>query len=123
MRIKAGTHQPFQPKIKPTADRGSSVSPKIWCIDPGKAGLGSQDFNGTFVAYCKTRAGDLPDVNIEDTEAYCAQSNCLWPECNFSDQCYVYTPDCDEDCYLGNKTIQETFYFKYGKLSTGLVPV
>ena len=90
-------------------------------LNADKDGLGNQDFNGTFVAYCKTRASDLPDV--EDIDLYCRQNSCEWPDCNYSDQCYTYTPECDEDCYLGNRTIEETFYFKYGKFDIGLVLV
>ena len=81
-------------------------------LNADKGGLGDQDFNGTFVAYCKNRASDLPDV--EDAEVYCRQNNCEWPDCNYETECYVYTPECGEDCYLGNRTVEETFYFKYG---------
>ena len=86
-------------------------------LNADKGGLGDQDFNGTFVAYCKTRASELP--NVEDTEAavelYCAENSCEWPDCNYLNECYVYTPESGEDCFLGNRTVEETFYFKYGK--------
>ena len=87
-------------------------------LNADKDGLGDQDFNGTFVAYCKTRASKFIE-DVEDTEAavelYCAQNSCEWPHCNYLNECYMYSPESGEDCYLGNRTVEETFYFKYGK--------
>ena len=79
-----------------------------------KGGLGDTDYSGTFVAYCKKRASGLLNERFPDTDIYCAQNSCQWPDCNYSDECYVYTPESENDCYLGNRTVEETFYYKYG---------
>ena len=86
-------------------------------LNADKSGLGDQDFNGTFVAYCKNRAHKLLDVEDIDpaVELYCAENSCEWPNCDYKTECYVYTPESGEDCYLGERTVEETFYYKYGK--------